>query len=401
MPYIYLASSFTDLLKDIIGGIFRDVLSPVLESVFNTLIALLGDLLWRMLGDIMLDGFIILLKLVNFLDSMFKLFSGLAVVTVDNGSQQTQSMSFLSYLFQLNGLSKAFAVISVLAAILAFLFSMYATGKSMADMPFDSNTAPISRVLQNGLKSAVTFLIIPFLSIFLLQLSSAMLDQVIITFQSGQQQSVGMDDVLFIMAAQEAADNERIAAEYSSGHRYQDASDVKDDFDTGEIDYLLGYTSAILVLLILLAACLSFIRRMFELLLLYLISPFFAATIALDGGSRFKQWRDLFIGKFFSGFGSVFAMELYLIVAPSITGSSIVFSGDGTIDRCIKIFMAIGGAWAVYKGQNTFLQILNPEAEGASAEATGVMTAMAFGGVRRAASGAAGMGRAMFESKKQ
>ena len=174
MPYVYLASSFIELLKDMFNTIFEDVLSPVLESVFNTLVNLLGDLIWRLFSDILLDGFIILLKLVNFVESMFNLFSGLASVTVQTESG-TAKTSLLSYMFQLNGISKAFAVISVIAALLAFLFSMYSTGKSMGDLPFDDNAAPSTTVLKNGMRSAVTFLIIPFLSIFLLQLSSATL----------------------------------------------------------------------------------------------------------------------------------------------------------------------------------------------------------------------------------
>ena len=394
MPYVYLASSFIELLKDMFNTIFEDVLSPVLESVFNTLVNLLGDLFWRLFSDILLDGFIILLKLVNFVESMFNLFSGLASVTVQTESG-TAKTSLLSYMFQLNGISKAFAVISVIAALLAFLFSMYSTGKSMGDLPFDDNAAPITTVLKNGMKSAVTFLIIPFLSIFLLQLSSATLNQVIITFQSQTYANAAMDDVLFLTAAQEAAGSDQIIEEYSSGHKYQNRDDVKEDFNIDEIDYLLGYISCLLVLLILMASCLSFIRRLFELLLLYLISPFFAATIALDGGSRFRRWRDLFIAKFFSGFGSIFAMKLYLLVSPVLMGDAIVFSGNSTTDQCIKIFLVIGGAWAVYKGQNSFLQILSPEAGQEAMESTGAMAAMAFGGARGVAASLSGAGRAL------
>lgn len=380
MPYVYLASSFTDLLKDIFYTIFEEVLSPVLRSVFNVILELLGDYIWGLFSDILLDGLIILLKLVAFLENMFSVFSGLATVSVSEAGGGKSQTSLQSFLFQMDGLSRAFAVISLMAAILAFMFSMYATGKAMADLPFEDRQAPISAVLKNGLKSAITFLIIPVMSLFLLELSGAVLDQVVITFQSAYQtENSGMDDVLFITAAQEAAKKDTDLEDFGQGHKYQNRDTVKKYFNIEDIDYVIGYISCLLMLLILLGACLSFIRRLFELLILYLISPFFAATIALDGGSRFRHWKDLFIAKFFSGFGAIFAMKIYLMAAPLITGDSLVFSSNSSIDSCIKIFLVIGGAWAVYKGQNTFLEILSPEAAGAVNQSITAITAMASG----------------------
>ncbi len=380
MPYVYLASSFTDLLKDIFYTIFEEVLSPVLRSVFNVILELLGDYIWGLFSDILLDGLIILLKLVAFLENMFSVFSGLATVSVSEAGGGKSQTSLLSFLFQMDGLSRAFAVISLMAAILAFMFSMYATGKAMADLPFEDRQAPISAVLKNGLKSAITFLIIPVMSLFLLELSGAVLDQVVITFQSAYQtENSGMDDVLFITAAQEAAKKDTDLEDFGQGHKYQNRDTVKKYFNIEDIDYVIGYISCLLMLLILLGACLSFIRRLFELLILYLISPFFAATIALDGGSRFRHWKDLFIAKFFSGFGAIFAMKIYLMAAPLITGDSLVFSSNSSIDSCIKIFLVIGGAWAVYKGQNTFLEILSPEAAGAVNQSITAITAMVSG----------------------
>jgi hypothetical protein len=86
-------------------------------------------------------------------------------------------------------------------------------------------------------------------------------------------------------------------------------------------------------------------------LILYLVSPVFSATIALDGGTRFAKWRNQFIGKFFGAFGSVFAMRLYLMMIPFYQGH-IIYSKDTSLNSFISILMILAGAWAVYKGQN-------------------------------------------------
>lgn len=394
MPYVYLG--FVELLQNIFSTIFNEVLSPVISSVFNVLVKLLSDYLWEIFSDIFMDGFVILLKAVNFLESMFSLFSGLADV-----KYRGETTSLISYLFTLNGISKALGVMTVMAAAVAFLFALYFTGKSMADAPFESQSSPISNVLKNGFKSAVTFMMVPFLCTALLQLSSAVLNQTIISFDyasgksSGESVSqAGFDNVLFVTAAQGAAKSETRLKKYNSGSNYADRDQVKADFNMGDVDYLLGYASSIMVIIIMAGACLSFIRRLFDLLILYLISPFFAATIALDGGARFSKWRDLFVAKFFSGFGSIFAMKIYLLVVPMFTSGKLVFSGDGTVDSCIKLFLAIGGAWAVFKGQSIILQVLNPEAAATEQQSSGVMAAIITGGVGRAAGGAVKMGKA-------
>ncbi|MDO4294713.1 MAG: hypothetical protein Q4D90_00960 [bacterium] len=382
MSYVYLG--FLDVLQNILRTIFDKVLSPVLKTVFNVLLNFVGELIWTMLSSLLADLFIILLKAVNFLNNMFSIFSGLGVVKY-NG----KDTSLIQYVFQLRGLSMALMVMTVMGAALAFIFAIYSTGKSMAESPFDENAFPITTVLKNGFRSAITFMIVPFMSVCILQLSTVVLDQTVITFNaaSGNSSNVsGMDDVLFLTAAQDAVkennnkSEDEILEEYSSKHRYADRDDLEDNFELDEINYLIGFTSCLLVIFILMCSCLEFIRRIFDVLLLYLVSPFFSATIALDGGIRFKKWQNLFVGKFFSGFGAIFAMQVYIMLAPTLMSSSLQLSSDKTIDMILKMFFVIGGAWAVFKGQHMVLQILSPELANAGMQSSGVAMGVLMGG---------------------
>lgn len=375
----FVSLSFLDTLQGIFKDIFQEVLSPVLETVFRDIVNLIGEQIWSLFSDIFLDGFLILLKAVNFLDSMFSLFSGLSVIRYNN-----KKMTFLAYFFQLEGISRVLVYMTVLGAILAFLFSMYSTGKIMADAPFDDRAKPISTVLKNGFKSMITFMIVPFMCVFILELSSAILSQIIYTFQVASNTSgkAGMDDALFITAVQGAEKNSSALIDFAYGHKYQNLDSVKKNFDIRKINYLIGYVSSLLVILILAASCLTFIRRVFELLLLYLVSPFFSASIALDGGAKFAKWREVFIAKFFAGFGAIFILKLYLLIVPFLMGNTIQYSGEASKDMCMKLFFVIGGAWAVYKGQTTFLAILSPDTAAAASQSSAAIMAMATGGAR-------------------
>ena len=141
----------------------------------------------------------------------------------------------------------------------------------------------------------------------------------------------------------------------------------------------LGILAAGLIFLLLAGACLSCIKRIFDLLLLYLVSPYFAATISLDGGGKFKGWRELFIAKFFACFGSIFSMELFLILAPVISSSKVVtFFPDTTADNIARLFFIFGAAYAIFKGNILFMSILNEQE--AQFEANQRIIAMLMGG---------------------
>lgn len=133
-----------------------------------------------------------------------------------------------------------------------------------------------------------------------------------------------------------------------------------------------------------------FIRRLFELLLLYIISPLFVSTIPLDDGATFARWRELFVAKFFSGFGVIFSMRYYLLLVPSIAGDSLCLYNKNlpnavAINNVLKLFIIVGGAWAVYKSQSLILEILNKDAAMAEQQAGSLISGIIIGSATTAA----------------
>lgn len=372
----WTALSFTSLLQDLFSALFDSVLVPVLKDVANILINAAGALISEIFSNFLLKLLIIFLKLIAFLEKVFNVFSGLNPIQADVGGR----MSLLEYFFQLNSVESAFYLITFVAAILCFAITAWSVAKSISDMSLD-NKNPISHVLTQAAKAAVTFIVIPFACIFILQLST----KLVMVVNTSMVQSTGgvksVSDIIFISASGEAANNEEIRKKYSSGEHYADAEAVKKDFDISKINFFLGYVGAVMVTLIMLCAIIQFVRRILELLLLYLAAPFFVALIPQDGGARFKEWKNMFVAKMFSVFGPMMMMQLYFIIIPSVVNSNVIEfnAGSAWMDSTIRIFFIVGGAWAVYQGQHMITTILNPTAGGEAGESSAIT-----GGIRSA-----------------
>lgn len=356
----YVALSFLESLQKILGDIFDKVLSPVLRDVFNIIVNTIGAMIQEVLSGLLLQFFITILKLIAWIEDIFGVFAGInAVYYGENLSQQD---TLLGYFFQLSQFQRAFLTITLISLALAFLTTMWAVGKSISDMTFE-NQHPISYVLKHALRAALIFAIIPFSCLFALKLADQVVlsvnERVMVTTEGDAATSI--TDILFISCVSEAEKAEGITSKYVSGHKYENLEQVKKDFDLTKINYILAYLSAGLTAIILLIAIIQSIRRIFEVMMLYLVAPFFVALIPQDEGAKFKEWKNRFVGMVFSSLGPVIMMKLYLIIVPSVAvGNTIQFTGATWMGSYIRLFLVIGGAWAVYKSQFLVMQLIDP-----------------------------------------
>lgn len=399
-----VASSFIDILQSVMQKLMEDVFSPIFKSILEVITKFFGALLWSVFGDFFLDIFVSLLSFVDFIEEIFNVFSGARPVYV-NGVKTDILTAFL----RMDKVTWAFTAISLMAMALCFAVTIYKTAKSISDMVLEDRN-PISKVLKNGMKASCVFMLTPFLCIFFLQLTGVVTNQLSAAFSAatgGVDTSIG--NILFLTASMNADKktmpkrnpfddmdmfrtidgrnprfDDEVRKPYLEGKQlYKNMDRVKRDFYATEFDYVTGFISAIVILFILTGAVLFFVRRLFELLLLYITAPVFASTIPGDDGALFKKWRELFIAKFFSGFGIIFSMKYYLMLIPVI-GSSNLILYTGTVDSYIinnilKVFIIIGGAWAVYRSQHLIVQIISPEAAQVVQESASVMTGLLVG----------------------
>ena len=171
---------------------------------------------------------------------------------------------------------------------------------------------------------------------------------------------------------------------YTGEKSYANLDQVESSFNFARFDYLVGYGASLFMLIIMAICLVNFICRIFEVLLLFIASPLFVSAMPLDDGEKFKAWQDMFVAKVFSGFGSVIAMEIYMLLCPVVMGGGISFVQSSTpeADYLIRLIFLLGGAWAVIKAGPTITQLLNYQAGAAEHEAANSVTSGIHDAVR-------------------
>lgn len=409
MAYALLASSFVEALQGIFQTILEKVFAPILTDILQIFINYFTNVIWTLFSEWLIAVFILVCSLVDFLENIFNVFAGITPVEVEG-----KTTYLLDAFLQMKDVTMAFALITMMALAISFIFTIFKTAKSISDMALEDRN-PVSKVLASGMKAGISFMLIPFLCMFLLQVSSVVTSQAVGAFDAAQGGHASIGTILFLTAGMDAdkattgqrdivsgeielkegrnpSFDDDVRSPYMEGrYDYRDLSRVRNDFHVSNFNFVAGFGCAVLLMFVLAGTVLIFIRRLFDILLLYLVSPFFASTIPLDDGIVFKKWRELFVAKFFSGFGTIFSMRYYLMLIPTMMGSSLCLYDNSLpnaamINQVLKIVMVIGGAWAVYKGQSLILQILHPEAAMAERQAGSMMTGMIIGAASMAAS---------------
>ncbi|MEG1687176.1 MAG: hypothetical protein RR276_04770 [Angelakisella sp.] len=414
---------FIETLQKVFEGIFDMILTPVLTDITTILFNKAGAFIMGILGKLLLQFLVIILKIVDFLSAIFDIFSGTRYVHVTDGLNHVLQTNeyrvvdgvtkiipkgtmvnyrqeyLLDAFLERDEIRQAFLMISLFAAGIAFLLTIFVVAKSVSDMAMTDKN-PVGKVLGRGLKAAVTFLMTPILVIFMLQLSSIVVVRVSNTIadSGGTGTPPTLGTIIFLTGGLNAAKDEAynknpsftdgLRMKYYNGTAsYSNMEQLERDFDPAKFDIVTAVVSTLLMIIILILSIFLFVGRIFEVIILYLVSPLFVSTMPIDDGAMYGKWRDLFVAKLFSGFGVVFTMKMFLTLVPLISGPSITLHTDPVINSILKMFIIIGGAWAAFKSQHLILQILHPEA----AMAAQAQTAAIMGLVVGLATGGAGL----------
>ncbi|MGP1433425.1 MAG: Mbov_0396 family ICE element transmembrane protein [Catonella sp.] len=387
------------LLETVLGWIFNEVLGPLLQTILWPIIKGTIDLIFEALSGIFYSVFADMMTLINSLQNAFDYFSGVKEVTVVGGNSHKTTL--LMAIFEQSAVQKVFLILMAFSIFLCLLLSVIAVARASMDIDGE-NHRNVSRVMKSLAKAMFQFLLVQFSCLLILTLGGAVLKSVktaseysIVAENAGKMQGeVRISNILFVISSLDAAKpgsedknlsdirgkNENL--DILKGKRGEfyfgkldptDKTVVEKYFKLGKMDYFIGYGMGIFFVVILIIVLCKFMTRIFEVVLLYIISPFFVATMPLDDGEKFRGWQDLFVGKIFSGYGTVIAMQIYLLICPYVMSGNIIF-GKTTVegDYIIKLIFVAGGAFGLLKAGSTLTALLSQNA-GMKEEQTGVM----------------------------
>ncbi len=390
-PVIKFLSS---LLEKVLSWLFDNVLEPLLVTVLYPMFKSLLDMVVKMLGEVFYGLLADFLKIIDAMQEAFNIFAGIQEVTYDNRLKAP----LLEILFRMNAVQRSVLVITAIGFALTMLFAILAVVRSTFDME-QENRRPVSKVLAATFKAMTKMFLIPMVSLFAIAMAGTILSS--INYVMGGTETT-LSRIVFVTASLDAAKNseynistqsakqtqtvdvginDEIRHPFYTGEKdYADKKEVETYFDFGSFDYLLGFAGCIFLAVVLFIGMLIFINRLFEVLLLFIVSPFFASIQPLDDGEKFKAWQDMFVGKLFGGYGLVVAMQLYMILVPVVMGGKISFGeGSAEANYLIKFIFLLGGAWATIKTGPVITQLLSFQAGAQEADTVRVGTGFAMG----------------------
>lgn len=433
-------TTVTSWLSDFLGGVFRALVNPLI-SVCDIVVEWLMDALYSLFGSALRNIMYILLRLVDFFESIFSMLSGTDTVTYDG-----EEMYLLDVFVSHDSIRTALTYVIFIGIALCFIFTIYSVTKSIGSYALE-NKHPVGEVMKNALKACVSFAIIPIMMMFGIQLSSALLvsteravmsaygtDSVPSTStviflsgtfgdskiegnsftegirgkyyrgepdQYGEQYSIYNDSQIcrdfhmtpsinWSYSGTESLTDDQLSqikptpGDQQLGEWNSTLKDKVDNSAAGKLinhasfNFVFVYLACIVIIIFMLCAMFVFIRRIVEVIVLYITAPFYVSAMPLDGGAAFGKWRQMFIGKLFTGFGIVISMKLVFMLTPIIFTPNLRLCGTSTTaDSILKTIFMVASFYAAWKSSTLITELISPEAAMAERDGMEVIGHMA------------------------
>lgn len=354
------------------------------------------DFIFDVLGQLLYPLFSVIFVFLRGIQNLFYAFAGVGFLMFDgalitgqaNTGAETDS-GLIYFLFQTSAVKNMLMSIMFLALFLVIIFTVMAFLKNM----YAAKQKGWKEIIGNALKGMANFVFIPVCCLLGAWLGNILLQAINGATSSGG--TTSMDRKLFVCAATNAnkfrtgdmgTDDETIKAlqEWANGLQYLNSNEkykgssiqlgkdaeyyalivddiyanttvsinslgsVKEYYNSWEINYLVLIVAGVFMLYALCALAFAMVRRMFILVILFIISPGVCAMYPLDEGKAVGQWKDKFIKEFLSVYGSVAGINIFFALMPLVDKIGLAGLGaDVFMDSVIQIFILTSGLFCV------------------------------------------------------
>lgn len=302
--------------------------------------------------------------IIDFIREIFYTLAGIDTVNI-NGEQT----DLLSHFILSNTVKTTFFYIFLIAIILLVVFVIIAIIRS--EYAYGENKKSKGQILAKSFQSFAIFLMVPFILIAGITLTNVVMGAINQSMnpyilEAGGQASLGGQ--ILVTSGQFAYIGDpgsRVEIErlFLTGQLdYFDMSVVSQYYNIRDIDFLVGILGSIVIMVMFVMSAVTFIQRIFDIVLLFIISPISVSTIPVDDGNRFRIWKEMTIAKVLGAYGIILSMNLFFIIIPQV--QQITFFTDSFKNGIVKILFLIGGAFAVTKANIVIAQLTGSEAGG-------------------------------------
>lgn len=299
--------------------------------------------------------------LIDFIKRIFFKLCGLDTVTI-NGEQK----DLVTGLVQSDTIHRVFLTIFLIGVILLTVFLIIA----LIRINYQSNERKSrGTIFTKAGHSFLIMLLIPFLLISCMTLVNTVMASINTSMQvyitEGQSSIGGQMLVTSGSNAYIGLESERtdIEIKFLTGVLdYNNLGVVKQYYDIQGINYVIGILGGLVMLVMFVISSITFIQRIFDIILLYIVSPVSVSTIPLDEGNRFRVWKDMLISKILGAYGIILVMNLFFLIMPQV--SRMTFFDNNFENGVVYVLFMIGGAFAITKANLVISQLCGSQAGG-------------------------------------
>lgn len=315
---------------------------------------------------------------IDFVREIFYKLAGIETVNIDG--KQTD---LLSHFILSDTVKNIFFAIFLIAIVLLVVFVLIAIIRS--EYAYGENKKSKGQILGKAFQSFAIFLMVPFILIAGIALTNTVMSAINMSMNpyfatTGGTTSIGGQILVtsgqYAYIGETAARSEIERMLLTGELNYFDMSVVTQYYNLRNLDFLIGIFGSIVIMVMFVMSAVTFIQRIFDIVLLYIVSPISVSTIPVDDGNRFKIWRDMTISKVLGAYGIILSMNLFFIIIPQV--SSITFFADAFKNGIVKILFLIGGAFAVTKANLVIAQLTGSSA--GNNETQQMLSNMRYGG---------------------
>lgn len=292
------------------------------------------DWFWNFLYSISKNIYRIIDGLMNVANMM----CGIDPITINQ-----EETDLISYLFNSNNVQFAFKATAIIGFILVILLSVIAIIRTAVKEKVEDTPG---QICIKAFKAIITFMFVPFLMIVIVNLCNVFM---IALYKATLAGNTTLGDFMFVSFAQdsdyEAANN--LVKAFPNTQVWLNTDTVRSYIDITEYNYFFSWLAGVAILVNIAWSLLLFVDRAISLVILYILSPLSIASTVVDGGARFKMWRDQTLTKFAVGYGTIIGLNVYLLVINAIIG--VTFFENQWLNMLVKILFIVGGALSMKK----------------------------------------------------
>lgn len=366
------------------------------DGIWNGFLDMIMGLFYSLLVGI--------LKILDFFVTGFQVFAGVGTVKVQG---ETQEQNLPLYLFNLKTVRDSFWLILGIGLALMTFFTIIAILKSNYEQQKNWRT-----VLGKSAAGCFSVILVPLGITLGLLLSGAIITgiQTAISGANPPQSIGGMFLKTMVLEAAGTARAAEVNANFdgyltpnTSGMDYANVFQVESSLKNMGLGFrnLSTFTYIIAAGILVVSLGLSsfqFVKRIFNIILLYIVSPIVGSTYPLDDGSRFKSWINLVVSTLLSAMGILIVMNLFLLFIPEFFKISMP-NQPAMFNAIIPIFLMIAGGFAVLGGIEIISQLTGSEQGSTGAGfLKQLMMGRVLGGVAKL--GGKGLGKVWKAAKK-